>query len=232
METELLIRQEAIRFEIYKLLAECYYPPDETLAGKFSNLVEKLSLVNLRSQHDFNLDSRKILKAAEITDLAVEYARLFVGPYTVQAPPYGSVYLDPERRIMGDSTTDVIKRYRQSGLVVAEDFKDAPDHITAELEFMHYLIYQEIEAARLGDANSLFTCLIDQQSFLKYHLGAWVSEFAINVIDNAKTSCYQNLARVTDGFIEDDYQAISAVLNSKSFDAATLAAIESSPGQC
>ena len=34
MEAKLFVKQEAIRFEIYKLLAECYYPPDEALSDK------------------------------------------------------------------------------------------------------------------------------------------------------------------------------------------------------
>ena len=169
MKAELSIQQEAIRFEIYNLLAECYYPPDETLSGKIRSLDDKLRLVCRQS---INRNGKKIRRVDSIQELKVDYARLFVGPYTLLAPPYGSVYLEPERRIMGNSTMDVIKRYRQSGIVVAGDFKDAPDHITAELEFMHYLIYKEIEANNRGDANSTFTCLLNQQSFLQDHLGA------------------------------------------------------------
>ena len=229
MKAELFIQQEAIRFEIYKLLAECYYPPDETLSGKIKDLGEKLRQVSNQST---NWDGKKIMRTDPIQELKVDYAQLFVGPYTLAAPPYGSVYMEQERRIMGNSTMDVIKRYRQSGLVVAEDFKDAPDHITAELEFMHYLIYKEIEASNQGDANSTFSCLVDQHSFLKFHLGAWVSEFTRNVIDNANTTFYQDLARVTDSFIKDDYQSISNVLASETSNAGEFVEIESFPGQC
>ena len=229
MKAELFIQQETIRFEIYKLLAECFYPPDDTLSDKVIDLDEKIRRV---CSQNIRWNGKKIMRVDSIQELKVDYARLFVGPYTLLAPPYGSVYMEQERRIMGNSTMDVIKRYRQSGLVVAEDFKDAPDHIAAELEFMHYLIYKEIEATNRSDANSTFTCLLNQQSFLKYHLGAWVSEFAGNIIDNAKTSYYRNLARVTDGFIKHDYQAISAVLTSETPHFEGIAETESFPGQC
>lgn len=229
MEAELFAQQEATRFEIYKLLAECYYPPDETLPGKMRDLDEKLGLVGRQS---INWNGKKNMKTDSIQEMKVDYARLFVGPYTLLAPPYGSVYMEQERRIMGNSTMDVINRYRQSGLVVAEDFKDAPDHIAAELEFMHYLMYKEIEATNQGDTNSLYTCFFDQQSFLKNHLGAWVPEFAGNILDHARTSCYRNLARVTDGFIKNDYQAISAVLTSETSNFKELTETESFPGQC
>ncbi len=41
MEVEIFMRHEAIRSEIYKLLAECYYPPDEALSGKIMDLDRK-----------------------------------------------------------------------------------------------------------------------------------------------------------------------------------------------
>ena len=45
---------------------------------------------------------------------------------------------------MGDSTMDVRMRYGDARLELAADFKEAPDHIAAELEFMHFLIFKEI----------------------------------------------------------------------------------------
>ncbi|MFN2356106.1 MAG: molecular chaperone, partial [Desulfopila sp.] len=70
-------------------------------------------------------------------DLLVEYARLFVGPFELLAPPYGSVYLETGRRLMGDSTIAVQHMYTNAGLTL--DVQEAPDHIALELEFMHYL---------------------------------------------------------------------------------------------
>jgi len=232
MEAETYVRHEAIRSEIYKLLAECYYTPDKALSGKITDLVEKLRLAGLQARQDINWGGKKFLKVGNIEELKVEYARLFVGPYTLLAPPYGSVYLEPERRIMGNSTMDVINRYRQSGLVVADDFKDAPDHIAAELEFMHFLIFKAVEAAGQDDGDQVVASLINQQSFLEIHLGAWVHEFADKVIQNAAISFYRNLARATETFIKDDYQVISSVLTSGSSDPENSAEIESISGHC
>ncbi|MEE4261937.1 MAG: molecular chaperone TorD family protein [Desulfobacteraceae bacterium] len=232
MEAELFVRHETIRSEIYKLLAECYYTPDEALSGNIAALAEKLGLVCPQARQDINLGGKEILKADSIEELKVEYARLFVGPYTLLAPPYGSVYLEPGRRIMGNSTIDVVNRYRQSGLVLAEDFKDAPDHIAAELEFMHFMILKAITATDLGDINSTITWLLNRQSFLVDHLGAWVSEFADKVAENAKTTFYRNLARATEAFVKDDYQKISSVLASWSSNPEKSAEMESFSGQC
>ncbi len=71
----------------------------------------------------------------------------FLFLFCMLAPPYGSVYLERERTVMGESTLDVVRRYRQEGLDISADFHDAPDHITAELEFVHFLIFKALEAA-------------------------------------------------------------------------------------
>jgi len=232
MDVKIFMRQEAIRSEIYRLLAHCYYPPDESLSGTIKDLDKKLGQADLKTHQKMDWSGKKILKAHSIEELKVEYARLFVGPYTLLAPPYGSVYLETERRIMGNSTMDVINRYRQSGLVVAEDFKDAPDHIAAELEFMHFLIFKAMEAANQGDVNGIVAGLLNQQSFLEQHLGDWVHEFAGNVVDNAKTPFYRNLARATEVFIKDDYHFLSSVLTSGSSNPGKFAELESLSGQC
>ena len=86
-----------------------------------------------------------------IEELAIDHARLFVGPFALLAPPYGSVYLEGERRLMGDSTLAVGECYREVGLEVAAGFNGTPDHIAAELEFMHFLVVKELEALAGGD---------------------------------------------------------------------------------
>jgi TorA maturation chaperone TorD len=47
---------------------------------------------------------------------------------------------------MGFSTMEVIKTYEQEGLGKSSDFKALPDHIVVEMEFMSFLIYQELAA--------------------------------------------------------------------------------------
>jgi TorA maturation chaperone TorD len=150
---------------------------------------------------------------AELEPLKVDFAKLFVGPYTLSAAPYGSVYLEGERKMMGDSTLDVKDRYRQAGLDTAKTFKDAPDHISAELEFMYYLIFKEIEALTNSDIETAISFIQRQKSFLEDHLMAWVPEFAGNIIEHAETLFYQNLAKAIEMFLRENYQAICSVFD-------------------
>jgi DMSO reductase family type II enzyme chaperone len=137
----------------------------------------------------------------EIEQIKVDYARLFVGPYTLLAPPYGSVYLEGQHRVMGNSTLDVMKGYMEVGLSISEDFRDAPDHISAELEFMYYLVLKEIEAIAGGDYTIASDYLEKQKCFLENHLGVWISKFSTRVMENAHTEFYRALGTVTAQFV-------------------------------
>jgi TorA maturation chaperone TorD len=136
-----------------------------------------------------------------------------VGPYKLLAAPYGSVYLDGERKMMGDSTLDIQNRYREAGLGTAGNFKDAPDHIAAELEFMYYLIFKEIEFFSNSDLEAAVGFIRKQNSFLEDHLMAWVPEFVGNVIANAANPFYPNLANATRAFLKANYQAVCSILD-------------------
>lgn len=214
MNTQDFFDLEYLRLDAYRLLADGYHRPEKSLLDGLGNLkscMEQVCTAAGKYIHNIQAD---IAVMVGTKNLEVDYARLFVGPFNLLAPPYGSIYLEGERRVMGVSTTDVLKRYQAAGLDVATGFKDAADHIAAELEFMHFLVFKAMEAAHQGDVDHIVTCLLNQQSFLENHLGAWVPEFTGNVVDNAKTSFYQNLAQATKVFIEDDYQKISSVLTS------------------
>lgn len=229
MEFELFIQHETARSEIYKQLSESYYPPDETLGRRIKEITRLLEMNNPGSKQYFDVESVKKLKKKDYLELKIDHARLFIGPYTLLAPPYGSVYLDAEHRILGNTTMDAINSYHQAGLMVTKDFKNPPDHIAVELEFLHFLIVKELEAIKNGNTMDLTNTLTCQYSFLDRHLCLWISEFANNVARNARTSFYQNLARATDVFVKDDYQDISEMLNQLQPVIETAASMESLP---
>ena len=115
---------------------------------------------------------------------------------------------------MGNSTLDARERYRDAGLDKAKTFKDAPDHITAELEFMHYLIFKEIEALSNSDMQAAIGLLQKQKSFLEDHLMAWVPELAQNITKHAEYSFYPNLARATEIFLQEHERIFSSIIKS------------------
>ena len=188
------------RRDSYKLLSECYYLPDKGLLSKLSSLDTK------KGQLFSNL-AKHCPRISDIDSLTVDYSRLFVGPYELLAPPYGSVYLEDKRRVIGESTVDVKKRYAEEGLDIG--LKEVPDHIAIELEFMYFIIFREVEAIRISDFGTSVRYLKKQKAFLETHLGMWVSEFGDNVEANAQTTFYNNLAGITESFIRKELENLS-----------------------
>ena len=209
MDIEKLLTQESARKEAYKGLADCYTLPKKELINTLEQLEQAFETLESEAGSHIRFIHKEILGSEEWTDLKVDYAHLFVGPYCVLAPPYGSVYLEDSRRVMGDSTIDVQKRYAEAGLTIAEIFKDNPDHIQAELEFMSFLIFKEIEAIQEVSFETFSSFLHTQKSFLQDHLSVWVKEFTQKIKKHSQKNFYQGLAMATQTFISEDFAEIA-----------------------
>jgi len=215
METHNLLNAESARMAVFRFLSDCYFLPDAGISEKLELLEFNLSKVCKPALGFIQKMSTAIEAAENVEPLKVDFSKLFVGPYKLLAAPYGSVYLDDERKVMGDSTLDVKNRYRRAGLDTAKNFKDAPDHISAELEFMHYLIFKEIEAFADSDPASAIGFIQKQKFFLEDHLMAWVPEFADSIINYAENPFYPNLAKATMTFLQENYEIVCAFLDSE-----------------
>jgi TorA maturation chaperone TorD len=208
MKTEDFLAHEQSRMDVYRFLADCFQLPNENLKKNLIRLTDTINTLCGEVAQYVHLMKKDFARTDDLESLKVDYARLFVGPYTLTAPPFGSVYLEGKRLIMGNSTVDAQKRYRQAGLDMAEGFREAPDHITVELEFMYFLIFKEIEAVKQSDIQSFQYYLKEQQFFLKDHLNGWRSEFTDNVIAYSETEFYKALAKFTAIFIQQDLQRV------------------------
>jgi TorA maturation chaperone TorD len=192
-ETLANVCQRAAR---YKLLSDCYYLPDHELVQKIADAALTDPLFAELASH--------APPALDLEALRIDFAALFVGPYGLLAPPYGSVYLE-DNRVMGDSTIDVGNCYASEGLDIT--IKDAPDHIAVELEFMHFLAIEQMEAVRYANLQAIQRYQQKQYSFLQTHLARWLPKFTENVQKNAQTAFYRDLARITAIFVREDVQA-------------------------
>jgi TorA maturation chaperone TorD len=102
----------------------------------------------------------------------LEYAfnRLFVGPGAVPAPPYASVYLDPDHGLMGESTRIAAAVYDALGVSSPSNGSLPDDHLALELDAA--VVFHALKAR---EQSAELAALWDY--FLRDHLMLWVPLF-------------------------------------------------------
>lgn len=138
------------------------------------------------------------------SEIATEYAELFVGPRPPLAPLYESVYRGSLHRLNTEITMQVRRMYEQNNLEVVKRNTIPNDHLGLELEFMATLCVREAEALENGNSEECARLRIVQQEFLNDHLGAWIDLFASRVSAAYCANYYDAWARFTQSFVEHD----------------------------
>lgn len=192
----------AARADLARLLAACYYEPGPEFAEEhvFDAMRAAAATVDPALADIAERIGRGFVATAG-DELLVDYTRLFLGPVDILAKPYGSVWLDADAPLMGDSTMAVLQHYEDAGFEVDEGFRDLPDHIAVELEFLYVLLFREAEAHLRQDTETLAGLARMRQRFLGEHLAQWVGPFAAAVATGAQTPYYRDLAELTARFV-------------------------------
>lgn len=125
-------------------------------------------------------------------DIHDDYERLFFGQET-HLLPYESSYtrISDAPVPPGDVTTIVYNSYIREGLLLDEP-DIVPDHISAELAFIGYLL-------EVGRNDAL-------QEFLRSHAIQWVPQFCDDLYESAGTDFYRELAAVTKDCVLSMYE--------------------------
>lgn len=186
----------------FRLLAACFYEPEKELFLQESlcdNLASLLAASGCKAEAKAADRMKQVLEGGNDEDLKVEHARLFVGPFELVAPPYGSVYLEENRMLMGNSTLAVQKMYQENGLAL--EVREAPDHIALELEFLHFLCMGEADAAARDDQDVALALAATRFRFLLNYLAPWVPAFCAAIREGSDNGFYTSLADCLEGFI-------------------------------
>ena len=135
-----------------------------------------------------------LIKQGLKQDLTEQYQNLFSGPNELVAPPWGSVYLDPECVIFGNSLLalrDFLKRHQ----IAFQAQQDEPeDHIGLMLMLAAYL------------AETRPYLLVE---FLSQHLLIWAPHFLTKLANVENHPFYQGLAQLTLITLDDWKQKLS-----------------------
>ena len=193
------------RANAYSVLARALALPaswDEALLDglreRFALLGDEIAELAQRVAHEMDL------VWADREAVAVAFAQLFVGPFELDAPPYASLYLDPEQRLMGPVSLAVADLYADAGLAPSTEVpRDAPDHVGHELEFMYFLVFEAVES---GEP----IWMERAARFWNTHLGDWLPQFAEAVITARRHPLYDALGQLLLRFARDESRAFAA----------------------
>jgi len=147
------------------------------------------------------VEVERLYRADDHMDLLVAYSRLFIGPGSVPAPPYGSVYLDGGV-LMGPTTLAVAKSYREAGLVVDPLAAELPDHISLMLGFLHFVSLREAIAARNGEVGEAARWAEGRERFETEHLAPWAGKFTAKVQEAEPVPLYAAAARLLEAWVQ------------------------------
>lgn len=134
-------------------------------------------------------------------DLAIEFARLFIGPNNPPAVPYASFYLSESKTVMSDVTIDIRKKYLEAGMAVQELYSIPDDHIGIELEFLQYLTERIIELFEKGQREEASNLNEMRDEFLKGHFSKWAPHFSDNIIASTNDDFYRGAAIMLKGCV-------------------------------
>ncbi|NLS56446.1 Tat proofreading chaperone DmsD [Hafnia alvei] len=160
-----------------------YYPPESEAC---TPLVEILSSSEWRSEWPYGSEQQleqcvALLTTATNEPLEDAYQRLFIGPHALPAPPWGSVYLDKESVLFGDSTLALRQWMRLHHIEGQSEQQEPEDQFGLMLMMAAWLA--ETQPQALGE-------------FLSVHLLPWSSRYLTLMIQDAQHPFYQGLAEL------------------------------------
>ncbi len=203
-----------LRSAAYKKLSSLFtYPENNESYRQFRDEKREIKdiFAELSTEYDidFQDDVDSLTSAVDglsLQDIQVEYVRLF--DYRPKCLIVESAYIyrrdkstDPEKcASVRDGVEDFYSRF---GLETGCWFKQPPDHLSVELEFMHYLTHQEGVCMK-DESDEVGRYLEGEKEFLSEHLLEWAVGFCDCLRDNSCLSLYSSLAGITKALLLND----------------------------
>ncbi|MBI4596260.1 MAG: molecular chaperone TorD family protein [Candidatus Tectomicrobia bacterium] len=198
---------EVQRAHVYGFLAHALaYPRRE--------IFEILSHGNILEAFN-GLEGKLVTQAHQIIELlrtlgyekvCEEYARTFGHTISTECPPYETSYGEAHIFQQTQEMADIAGFYRAWGLDLSSDAHDRLDHISAECEFMSFLLLKLDYFLSKGEKEAEEICLDSSRKFFKEHLGKWAPLFSKLLMRKASGGLFHQVAEILREFIEKERQ--------------------------
>ncbi|OZN24619.1 DMSO reductase maturation protein DsmD [Actinobacillus seminis] len=161
-----------------------YYAPDSQAAQSVLSLFQHPNWMAQWkiSEHTEDKTQQKITALIDqglTQDLSADYQALFIGPNVLPVPPWGSVYLDPESVIFGNSLLELRDFLRYNAIEFSSSQDEPEDHFGLMLLLAAYLA--DHKPALLAE-------------FFTKHLFTWANRYLDLLAKQQDYPFYQGLA--------------------------------------
>ncbi|MGO1310080.1 MAG: Tat proofreading chaperone DmsD [Kluyvera intermedia] len=177
-------RNDALAFSARVLGALFYFAPDRALAEP---LVAAFTDGEWQTQWPYPIDNADALSsdfsASADEPLTEAWQRLFIGPSALPSPPWGSVWLDRENVLFGDSTLALRQWMRDNQIAFDVQQNEPEDHFGTLLLLAAWLVENDRQEA------------CDQ--LLAWHLLPWAQRFIAEFIEKANHPFFSALGQLT-----------------------------------
>ena len=200
------------RSAVYEYLSIAFLYPEaqllEALQGDGETAAELLGLLYGDEGRTHLLSFASAVRSQTLTGLREEFTDAFGHIVSTDCPPYEGEYGQAHIFHKSHSLADLSGFFKAFGLEPDPGLKDRLDHISVELEFMHFMSLKEAHALRQRHGNAkVEICRKGQRSFLEQHLGYWACSFAGRLSELAGGGAYASLARGLDYFVRAEMLA-------------------------
>ena len=199
------------RSAMYQILSSCFlYPIEKNLSILKSPDFQEHKKNMMLCYGDLD-DSRELKRCldevqksyngASIETLQKIYQRIVGHTISKECPlyetQYGAAHVYQQVHELGD----IQGFYKAFGLDISDIEKERCDHVSVELEFMHFLLYKQAYALENHGDEKAQICVDAQKKFLKEHVGKWVPLFAVLFGRKAEEGFYYALSALTKEFL-------------------------------
>lgn len=136
-------------------------------------------------------------EADRISDVSVEYTRLFVGPPAPAAPPWETMNRSEGVTVgFGEPTFQMRQLLRDAGLELSNENRQYEDHMGIELLYLSELCRRAAAEGADADAPEALG------AFVRQHPLAWIDRFAAKVSEDAPDGYYAGLLSLARALLE------------------------------
>ncbi|MGL5697710.1 MAG: Tat proofreading chaperone DmsD [Kluyvera sp.] len=176
-------QHDALAFSARVLGALFYFAPNSPLAEP---LVAAFTDGEWASQWPYAVENEQALSAGFSAPcdepLTEAWQRLFIGPSALPSPPWGSVWLDRENVLFGDSTLALRQWMRENDIAFDVQQNEPEDHFGTLLMLAAWLVENDRQPA----------C----EQLLAWHLLPWAKHFLAEFIAKADHPFFSALGQL------------------------------------